>query len=138
MAEQKISGFCERAHTADWAMEVWSPDLAGLIRTAAAGLYALTETRLAPGPRLRQNLHLPPGDIETWLVSFLSELLYLAEAWQTSYDEIDVTLSAEGLDAKMEGSHILSQSKEVKAITYHNLAVTNIDGLYRVTLTMDV
>jgi SHS2 domain-containing protein len=35
------SGFKEVSHTADLAVEVWAPDLEGLLRCAALALYHL-------------------------------------------------------------------------------------------------
>jgi hypothetical protein len=47
-------GFREHAHTADWELEVWAPDLATLFVQAALGMYALSGVILQPGRRLRK------------------------------------------------------------------------------------
>ena len=35
-------GFREHAHTADWELEVWAPDLPALLEQAAHGMYAIS------------------------------------------------------------------------------------------------
>ncbi len=62
------SGYKEIEHTADWELEVWAPDLLGLLEQAARGMYALSGTCLAPGTRLRRSLSLPANDPESLLV----------------------------------------------------------------------
>ena len=50
------SGFREREHTADWELEVWAPDLPGLLVQAARGMYWLMGARLQEGVRLQRTL----------------------------------------------------------------------------------
>ncbi len=45
------SGFREKDHTADWELEVWAPDLPGLLVEAARGMYWLMGARLEHGQR---------------------------------------------------------------------------------------
>ena len=138
MATGQAAGFQERPHTADWALEVWAPDPVTLLDQAAQGMCALMGLRLQPGPRVTRSLELRFSDLEGLLVSFLSELLYLRERDDLGFDTFDLTLSDETLRATLSGAPIESQSKEIKAVTYHNLVIRRTDRGLEVTIVFDV
>lgn len=137
MSEQ-LQGFREIEHTADWEIEVWAPDLPGLLVQAARGMYALTATELEAGPRLTRRVELGGSDRESLLVAFLEELRYLGEVEELGFDRFELRMSDESLVARLEGAPLRAQSKEIKAITYHNLAVQDTEQGLRVYIVFDV
>jgi len=116
-------GYKEIEHTADWELEIWAPDLAGLLEQAARGMYALTGAVFEPGPRSKRSLRLEAQDSESLLVGFLTELLYLAETEGLGFDAFQLQLRGYRLKAGLEGAPLRTVSKEIKAVTYHNLKV---------------
>lgn len=134
-------GFREHAHTADWELEVWAPDLPTLLEQAARGMYKLSGVHLNESPRQRQLLIIPAPDIESILVQFLSNLLWLEEDRHIGFDEFNIEVSKDttyNLLAQLTGSTITSMDKEIKAVTYHNLKIeTSPDGLH-VNIVFDV
>jgi SHS2 domain-containing protein len=135
---QTQAGFREVAHTADWEIQVWAPDLARLLEQAARGMNTLSGTRLADGPRLQRTLQLPALDRESLLVEFLGQLLYLGEVEGLAFDRFDLRLAGETLQARLEGAPIASQAKEIKAVTYHGLSVREDENGLRANLVFDV
>ena len=118
------AGFRENEHTADWELSVWAPDLPGLLEQAARGMYALCSISLDGSAARREHaLDLTAPDSETLLVSFLEELLYLAEQERIAFDTFKITVAEGRLKAELSGAPIRTQGKEIKAVTYHNLAV---------------
>lgn len=119
------AGFQENEHTADWELSVWAPDMPGLLEQAARGMYALCAISLDGNAAARRthSLELTAPDPETLLVSFLEELLYLAEQERIAFDTFQLHLEGERLRADLSGAPIRAQGKEIKAVTYHNLAV---------------
>jgi SHS2 domain-containing protein len=132
------AGFSEIEHTADWELEVWAPDMATLLAQAAKGMYVLSETRLQPGPRVDRSLVFSIFDLETLLVDFLSELLYLGEDEGLAFDTYELDLDGERLRAQISGAPIASQAKEIKAVTYHNLEIREGDRGLEVRIVFDV
>src|SRR3990170_8764539 len=128
MARKGEAGFREIAHTADWELLVWAPDLCSLLEQAARGMYALAGTRLSTGPRLDRKIDLQTTDRESLLVSFLAELLYLGEVEGLGFDTFDLALEKEVLHAQLGGAPVASQIKEIKAVTYHNLAIRQTES----------
>jgi SHS2 domain-containing protein len=132
------AGFREHEHTADWELEVWAPDLAGLLEQAALGMYTLAGVRLEPSTRQQSHIQLSAYDAESLLVAFLQELLYLSETQGLGFDQFDIELRDFQLDARLQGSAIASLHKEIKAVTYHNLRITESESGLRVRIVFDV
>lgn len=126
----EAAGFRELAHTADWELEVWAPDLAGLLEQAAAGMYALMGVELEAGPRQRRRLEVTGDDREDLLVAFLGELLFLTESEGVGCDVLRVEVTPGRVRAELEGAPVRARAREIKAVTYHRLAIRDgPDGL---------
>jgi SHS2 domain-containing protein len=136
--EKTLAGFSEIEHTADWELAVWAPDLPALLEQAARGMYALSGIRLLSGPRQRRDLTLTFADPEGLLVSFLSELLWLGERDSLGFDVFGLELGSEQMHAHLEGAPIAARSKEIKAVTFHNLVVRRTARGLEVNLVFDV
>jgi SHS2 domain-containing protein len=132
------SGYSEREHTADWELEIWAPDFLGLLEQAARGIYAMSGTCLETGPRQALFLDLNADDRESLLVRFLTELLVLSELERLAFDLFKFSLEGTSLHAALEGAAILSQDKEIKAVTYHNLSILETEEGLRVNIVLDV
>ena len=132
------AGFQEIEHTADWELEVWAPDLPALLEQAAMGMYSLAGVRLRAGRRVDRSFSLPMEDAESLLVRFLGELLYLAEQEALAFDRFDLRLEAGWLQAWLSGAEIEAVPKEIKAVTYHNLAIQRTKKGLRVHIVFDV
>jgi len=117
------AGFVELQHTADWEIEAWAPDLPRLFEQAAIGMYALSGTHLYPEPRITRSLELAAEDAESLLVKFLAELLYIGEQYGLAFDGFDLRITSGNLSARLHGAPMTEQSKEIKAVTYHQLTI---------------
>lgn len=125
-----LSGFREIEHTADWAIEAWAPDLEGLIRQAAAGMYALMGVEVSPEPMVTHSIALSAEDQESLLVAFLMELLYLAETRTVACEVVELHCGDTALSASLVSRSIDRIRRQVKAVTYHNLAIkTTLEGV---------
>jgi SHS2 domain-containing protein len=116
-------GFREVEHTADWELVVWASDLPGLIEQAARGMNALSGIHLDPNGNIERQLTVHAIDAESILVGFLQELLFIEETEGISFQEFDLHLQPEELTARLTGAKITSISKEIKAVTFHNLKI---------------
>jgi SHS2 domain-containing protein len=136
--ENSKSGFLELAHTADWALKVWAPDLVRLLIEAAAGMYMLMEVQLEDELRSSVGLDLQAFDHEGLLVAFLGELLYMGEEQGLAFDDFDIVLNDDRLTGVLHGAPIRSQRKEIKAVTYHELQIVRSDDRLEVVVVFDV
>ena len=131
-------GHRELEHTADWALEVWAPDLEALLAESARGMYGLMGVVLAEGPRQRRRLELAAADRESLLVDFLAELLYLAESEGLAFDSLELETADGRLAAILEGGPIESHTKDIKAVTYHRLEVCDTERGLLTRIVFDV
>jgi len=70
---QPLAGYQEIAHTADWELHVWAPDMPALLEQAARGTYALMAARLQSAPRQSRCFEIYYQDKESLLsLSWLS------------------------------------------------------------------
>jgi SHS2 domain-containing protein len=133
-----LSGYREIEHTADWELHVWAPDLAGLLEQAARGMYSMMGVCLKVGPRQARDLELRANDSESILVAFLSELLYLCEQESLCFDEFYIEPNSLSLKAHLLGAPLAFIDKEIKAVTYHNLAICKTDQGFEVNIVFDI
>jgi SHS2 domain-containing protein len=137
MAEPSY-GYREIEHTADWELEVWAPDLNGLLEQAARGMYALSGLDLERTQPERRELELQADDAEGLLVVFLGELLHFIEQDNLAFDEFQFVLDGYALNARLTGSQVRKIDKEIKAVTYHNLQVRQSGHGLQVNIVFDV
>lgn len=121
---ESTRGHRELEHTADWALEVWAPDLGALLEEAARGMYDLLGLEIdRTAPREQRRIELEPPDRETAVVELLGELLYLLETERLAFDTVTVEVSESSLSVELKGASVRAQTKEIKAVTYHQLEV---------------
>ena len=134
-----VFGFREHPHTADWELEVWAPDLATLLEQAARGMYTLSGMQLLAGAPQQRSIALHAADTEGLLVRFLTELLWVQQEERLGFDDFAITVEDQcDLRAELRGSAIAKLDKEIKAVTYHNLAVETTSQGLRVNIVFDV
>jgi SHS2 domain-containing protein len=117
-------GFEEVEHTADWAYRVWGETLEELFFHA---------------PRITRSIHLQGIDHESLLVAWLNELIHLHESESLGFDDIEILhLDEQTLQAQVTGAPTQQWLKEIKAATYHNLAIRSTELGFEATLVLDV
>jgi SHS2 domain-containing protein len=133
------ASFEEIEHTADWELRVWAPRLESLLEQSGRGMYSLAGIFLQAAPRIKRHFSLSAADAESLLVLFLSELLYYGEEERIAFDEFQLDIQ-QGfqLEATLYGSFIEQQYKEIKAVTYHKLAVRQTHSGLEVNIVFDV
>jgi len=131
-------GFEEIRHTADWALRVWASNLSELLSEAARGMYTLSGAQLEKDPRVSRRLELDAADAESLLVSFLSELLYISESENLGFDRFTLKIDAFRLKADLSGAPLEALTKQIKAVTYHNLQIRRTDRGLETEIVFDV
>ena len=134
----KAAGYREVAHTADFELAVWGPDLEALLVQAALGMYAHSQVVLAAGPRQDVEFSFPNTDPESLLVDFLSELLFYAEDEGLGFVSFDIDMDGDVCRCHLMGMPIESQGKEIKAVTYHGMKVERQGDGLGVNIVFDV
>jgi SHS2 domain-containing protein len=115
--------FTEIEHTADYAIQVSSPDLKGLFEDAAWGMYSLTGGHVPSSPTVRE-IELSAPDVETLLVGWLEELSFLLEIEGEMMDDVSFQyLRPTELLALLKTGPAAGVTKLIKAVTFHDLEI---------------
>lgn len=129
-------------HTADWSLHIRGHDLAELLIHAAEGMAYLLVGDLAAVPlEVQRQIEVTGYDAESLLVEWLSELAYLAEREQlvfTQFTLLELTQQPAALVAEVRGGRVTDMQKHIKAVTYHDLAITETENGLEVTVVFDV
>jgi SHS2 domain-containing protein len=141
MSVESAAGMIEIIeHTADWALRVRGRDQAELFHHAARGMASLLAGEQPAFKSLEaREISLNSYDTEGLLVEWLGELAYWAERDGFIFQEIElVDWTPTSITGTVRGGLITELQKHIKAVTYHNLAIREIDGGLEVTVVFDV
>jgi len=127
----------EVPHTADEAIEVQGRSLEELFINAALGMLLIMEVNNQEGVVECEKLLLAENDHESLLVAFLSEILYLVEQKRCPYN-IQVKISGFQLESTFQCFSIISYNKEIKAVTFNQLNIMQINGQFQTHIVFDV
>ncbi len=130
-------------HTADMGLEATGTDPADLFLTAARGLRAILLGRRIPPLERWETVEVRGADREELLVGWLGEILFRLGAKGFLATEFAIEeLSETILRGRFGGCDFdpdhHSLEREVKAITWHRLAVTDSGGRWRARLYVDL
>lgn len=133
----------ELQHTADWSLRVWAADITSLFVEAAKGMYALAGIKLTGNPRVKRKFTSSAQDVESMLVSFLTELVYFIERDNLAFDYFDPNIDLDHsipfrMSTILRGARIQSMDKAIKAVTFHNLRIKHTGRGYEVEIVFDV
>lgn len=132
-------------HTADVGFALEAESLEGLFQAALEGLLQVMFQNPPRGGKRRRRLVLKAEDLETLLVRYLNELLYLIQTkgFVPGRARLRITPVRGGfrLTATLWGESLgegLGFQGEVKSATYHGLSVRQEGGRWRAQVILDV
>lgn len=127
-------------HTADWSLRVRGEDLSMLFEHAALGMAMLMVEDPGMLPLdIERDIELEAYDVESLLVGWLDELAYWAESEGLIIHDFEIReIENTRLAAKVRGGRAPVLDKHIKAVTFHNLAITAVDTGLEVTIVFDV
>lgn len=132
-------------HTADVGFRMEAESLEGLFQAALKGLLQVMFLNPPQGGRRRRRVVLEAEDLETLLVRYLNELIYLIQTQGFVPGRAQMKLEArEGgyrLQATLFGEpwqEGFGFQGEVKSATFHGLTVRQEGGRWRAQVILDV
>lgn len=116
-------------HPADMGIEAFGPDLGEAFRQAAFGLTSIIVDAISIRPSVFKEISVEGSDAENLLVRWLSEILYLYDGEDYLIGGIEIVkMSSTIVTAKLQGEFVEEErhrlKMDVKAVTYHQLSVT--------------
>jgi SHS2 domain-containing protein len=129
-------------HTGDVAVRLRAPDLAGLIEAGVRALRALLLEGEPEPERVDRRVELRASGIdrEDLLVQSLSEALHAIQ--EGGIDPLQVCVATRGdreAELTLRGGRARAPLRlEIKGVTYHDVAVRELEGVLESTLVLDV
>jgi SHS2 domain-containing protein len=146
-----MKDFEQISHTADLKIRVYGTTLKQLFEHAVIGMFQSIHPKI-PGCHLENDrvicatlpitreVKVRSFDHISLLVDFLSEALYLSDVHDEAYlaaqvDEItDTYIRATLHGIGVEGFEVV----EIKAVTYHELDIKQVDGMWQADIVFDI
>jgi SHS2 domain-containing protein len=140
---QPVSSFEPIDHTADVGYRLAAPTLPELFAVAGRALFdAITELD-SIRPQLERKIEVEAGDVEALLVAWLSELNFRCVTELELFCEFVIdAISPTSARATVRGEkidparHVIQT--EIKAVTYHELFVREVEGGWEAQVIFDV
>ena len=129
-------------HTADVGIRVEAPTLEDLFETAGLAFTEVVTSAESLDCSVERRFKLEEDNIETLLVSWLQELLYLLDTEELVFARFQVKLHDCSLEATAWGEvfdpdrHMIKT--EIKAVTYHQLEVAESDQGWQAQVILDI
>jgi|SRR5579859_6546155 len=139
------------SHTADLKIRVYGKNLEDLFHNALVGMFQVIKP-LAQGCTYKQNRLICPAlnasheftvqshDINSLLVDFLAQTLALSDIYNEAYLDVTLTfIDSNKLNAIIYGVAIQGyEVVEIKAVTYHDLDIKQINGRWQTDIVFDI
>ncbi|HEX2163757.1 MAG TPA: archease [Thermoanaerobaculia bacterium] len=135
-------------HTADVAVEIEAASLGALFAEAAGALADVVTDRATVRPAVFRRFELAAPDLETLLVDWLGELVYVFEVDRQLFRDAEVTVTENAaggprLDAVARGEAYEPERHpikvQVKAVTHHRIEVScRPDGTWLGRVIFDI
>lgn len=138
-------------HTADLKIRVYGKTLHEFFRNAVIGMFqsigpqssncTKQDDRLVcPALPEHRMVEMQAPDLTMLLIDFLSEALYLSDINNEAYLDVDVQeVDEQHIKAVLHGIKIKRfDVVEIKAVTYHDLKIQHIDGIWRADIVFDI
>lgn len=130
-------------HTADIGIRARAGTLAELLVVSGQALYAVIGELAAGGESQWAKIELTASDAAVLLRDYLDELLvifdrdhrFATSAQVSLFDEHQIAV---GIETQRVDDQRSVYHHEVKAVTYHALAIRKIEGGYEATVILDI
>ncbi|HDN80483.1 MAG: hypothetical protein DRI61_02740 [Chloroflexi bacterium] len=130
--------FEEIDHTADRAIKVYGATLEDIFANAAYGMFSIMAELEDVKPEVTREVEVNAYDIESLLVEWLNELLFLHETEGELYRDFEVYhLDENTVKARVRGGKGHPTRAKVKAATYHDLELKNLGKGYEAIIVFD-
>lgn len=137
MKDESDPKFFEVSHTADLAIRAVGKDYYGLLRSAEKGLYAVMGLVVNQSRTTKIEFSLPYLDQESLLINYLNELLYYVSTGMAPR-LIGLETAHENVHFTTQADEVVHRSRDIKAVTFHNLSLKATDQGLEAVIVFDV
>jgi SHS2 domain-containing protein len=143
MTDENVLDYSLLDHTADMGFEIEASDPAGLFKKAGKALIHIMFGAIHSKGADTVKISLIGNDLPDLMVRWLTEILYLFEGEHLVTTDIIIdSLSSATIDATLTALPFdplrYEILREIKAVTYHQIAVTQKEGVWKARVIFDL
>lgn len=133
-------------HKADLKIRAFGKTKEELFLNMMLGMISGLRPEILNSKIVKQKVEIKSSDIESLLVDFLSEVLYLTQVNKEVYTDIKFkrmtdpsTSSGQAeLEAELIGQKVERFGEDIKAVTYYQLKTERINRIWEATVLFDI
>ena len=127
-------------HKADLKIRTFGQDKKGLFRNALIAMSSALRAKAKSQKSKVKNIKIESLNLETLLVDFLSEVLYLIQVNKEIYTNIRFKkFSDTEIKGRLFGQKVERFGEDIKGVTYHDLGINQKkDGTWQATILFDI
>ena len=130
-------------HTADLGIKIHGTSLVDLFESAGNALVHVMLGNKIPGKTRSRQISVSGDDLADLMVRWLGEILYLLEGEDLVVTSVSIdSLTSSQLEATLDtvpfDPQIHEILNEIKAVTYHQIEVTNKDDIWEAKIIFDL
>ena len=127
------------SHTADLKIRAYGKDWSELFSNMLCGMFESIGPEIVEKKEIKREIKISSSDLESLLVDFLSEALYLSDIYNEAYfSSCFKEISEKKLSGEICGYKIRSLKEEIKAVTWHELKIKKINSLWQAEVVFDI
>jgi SHS2 domain-containing protein len=127
-------------HTADLQIRAYGEDLPTLFANALRGMFISIKPKPLGNDTTEHPIEVSSHDLESLLVDFLSEALYLSDVYKEAYLDIVIEeMSKTHIKGTLKGIKVEDFVEgEIKAVTHHGLKVEKKGSFWEAEILFDL
>jgi len=125
-------------HPADLKIRSFGKDLPELFINSALGMMDFLYAKLEKNYIQTERIELAADNLESLLVDWLAEILYLSDTNKRVYLDYKIIEFSKTKIIADVGSQTATAKDDIKAVTYHELSITQQPDGWQATVVYDI
>ncbi len=126
-------------HKADVKIKVFGRTKEELFLNALKGMNYILKPEVEKGFCKKREIKIESLNLDTLLVDFLSEILYLTQVNRETYEDIKFKeFTNNKIEGELRGRKIKRLGEDIKGVTYHNLKIQKKENFWTTTILFDI
>lgn len=126
-------------HTADLKIRAYGKNLEEVFSNMLQGMFESCQPEMENREPVIRDVRVKSENLESLLIDFLSEALYLSDVNNEIYFEAKFkALTNKELKGKIKGKKFKRLSTEIKAVTWHDLEIKKVGDQWQAVVLFDV